>query len=87
MSQREAPARGESPEPTVTLSRCALLSSDDGNRLRIADQVVVVHETCVIVLCEEAPQRIDVSLWSDEQALALQPCGQAAVFFQERRCA
>ncbi|GHF75198.1 hypothetical protein GCM10018783_51330 [Streptomyces griseosporeus] len=31
MSLREGPTRCQSPQPTVTLSRCALLNSDDGN--------------------------------------------------------
>jgi hypothetical protein len=59
-------ARCQSPQPTAALSRCALLSSHGGDCLRIADQVVVVQQKRIVVLGEQASQRVDVALRAGE---------------------
>lgn len=71
--------RCQSPQPTAALSRCALLSSHDGDCLRITDQVVVAQQKRIVVLGEQAVQPVNVALRAGEQPLRLQPGGGTTV--------
>lgn len=81
-SLRGASTCRQSLQSAAALPSCTLLRSHEGNCLRITDQVVVMHQKRVVVLGEEAPQRVDVAFRTDEQSFRFQPSGLAIVVLQ-----